>query len=493
MKRFRSAAIGGLVICLLLGSAVLIQYRFDREGFERLRQGKKLKYYKVDEGVHLLPTPLAVRSLSAGFNSILAEFLMLKSLNYFYQYKYSGRDTEYQNRIYNCVTGLNPFYFNAYRYGGYFLNGPFRMKTHALSSFKRGVAVLTRKDLTLSSWWMQPLKNRKQALVRKEHIPAEQAVKLMLETAVHYFAYLKDNRRGAEICRYGRRVFPKYGGYFLEKEVILRSESGQNRLVAEIWKRFAEENRHNAEKRAMALYMIKKYSSLHSIDVLSERISEYHERAGKYPESLLDIAHPRECIDGFGDVYIYFSTSGELYSRMVESENIEAALALYVRKVKQWYKSEGSYPVTLEDIRINRHEYIHIPFKTEYRYNPETGTVDLPFGFGRDICRCLLELVSAEYIYAAEHETFLNRGEIRKLTEPVPDDDARFSVGVLLNMFPEYAIGFIPEAVPFGLYAASPETGAYIVRESGPVYFKAGIEKVTAWPEDLSSWREAAR
>ena len=231
------------LLLVLLGGVVLIQYQFDKPGFEQLEKGMKDKYSKIDEGVHMLPSPQALKSLSAGFNSIMSEFLMLKSLNYFYQYKYSGRDSGYQNRLYSCITELDPFFFTAYRHGGYFLSGPFRMKTDALRSFKKGVLSLTRKDLYLSPAWMNPPKSLQQALIRKEYIPSEQAVKLMLETAIHYFAYLKDNTKGAEICKYGQHVFPQYAKDFMEKEITLRSEVGQYQQVMGVWKRFVEANK----------------------------------------------------------------------------------------------------------------------------------------------------------------------------------------------------------------------------------------------------------
>ncbi|MFC1479321.1 hypothetical protein ACFL6F_01885 [Planctomycetota bacterium] len=476
-------------ILVLLGLAVLIQYHFDKPGFKQLEKGMKLKYHKVDEGVHLLPSPLALQSLSAGFNSILSEFLMLKSLNYFYQYKYSGRDSGYQARIYSCVTALNPYYFTAYRYGGYFLNGPFRMKTDALRSFKKGVASLARKDMQLSPAWMNPPPSKQDALIRKEYIPSEQAVKLMLETAIHYFAYLKNNTKGAEICRYGQRVFPQYTKYFMEKEIILRSEAGQNQLVMKIWERFVEANKHDANKMALGILMIKKYSSLYGIEMLSKRISADHQRTGSYPASLLAIAEPGECIDGFGDIYMYVRKTGKIHSRMVEEENIDAKKNLYIRKVKQWYKSNGSYPASLEEIEIGTNDYIHIPFEVNYRYNSDTGGVEPPLGFGNDICRLILKLVSAEYIYAHETKAFLAGGDISALLEILPDEEAKSEIDAFLKVFSSYSIGFIPGVKPFALYALSPEEGMYIVRESGPVYFNSGMKTIAAWPENISVWK----
>lgn len=481
------------LLIILLGLAVLIQYRFDREGFERLQQGKKLKYYKMDEGVHLVPSPPVLKSLSVGLDSILAEFLMLKSLNYFYQYAYSGRDRGYQNRLYSCVTELNPFYFTAYRYGGYFLEGPFRMKTDALYSFKKGAAALSRKELALSPGWRYPPGNEQEELIRKEYEPPEQAVKLMLETAVHYFAYLKDNIRGAEICRYGQRVFPRYTGYFLEKELTLRSEAGQYRMVMDIWQRFVEANKDDPEKKAAGIYRIRKYSSLHSIDILSKRIQQYRSEKGSNPDSLLRIAEPGECIDGFGDLFMYFRKTGALYSRMVEKENIETQRKLYIRKVKQWYKSNGSYPPLLGRIAFREHEYIHIPFDVHFRYDDRTGRVDLPLGFGRDICRVLFRLASAEYMYAAGTGRFYSQGTVEPLVQSIPDQELRSETEKLLDPFQSYRIGYIPDAQPFGLYAASSEQGIYIVQGAGPVYFRSDTAGIASWPEDMSQWKEAAR
>jgi len=481
------------LIVIFLGLAVLIQYWFDREGFERLQQGKKLKYYKTDEGVHLIPSPPVLKSLSAGLDSILAEFLMLKSLNYFYQYAYSGRDRGYQNRLYSCVTELNPYYFTAYRYGGYFLEGPFRMKTDAICSFRKGTASLSRPDLVLSPGWRHPPENEREACIRKEYEPSEQAAKLMLETAVHYFAYLKDNVKGAEICRYGQRIFPRFAGYFLEKEAVLRSEAGQYRLVMDIWQRFVEANKHDPEKKAAGIYMIRKYTSLHSIDILSDRCKQYRSERGSNPDSLLRIARPGECIDGFGDVFMYFRKTGDVYSRTVQKEDIEAQRKLYVRKAKQLHKSNGSYPVSLKQIVFRKHEYIHIPFDEDFRYDPATGTVGLPLGFGRDICRLMFRLASAEFMYASSTGRFYSEGSIQALVSSIPDEEVRAAAESLLSAFPLYRIGFIPDAKPFGLYAASEGKGTYIMKGAGPVYVRSDIHSIASWPEDMSHWKEAAR
>jgi len=494
MKRWRVVLLQVLCGLGLLGGAVGLQYRFDRPGFEHLRRGRKIKYSKIDEGVHMLPPPHVLKAMAVGLESVLSELLMLESFNYFYMYSFYGKDQGYLNRLYAGITALNPYYFTAYRYGGYFLRGPLSMRTDALRSFKRGVIQLSRPDLSLSSRWMSPVRTRREELLRKEYMPDEQAAKLMLETAIHYFAYLKDNLRGAEVCRCARRLFPRYRRDFMEKEVMLRSEEGQFRMVIEIWKAFVDEHKDDAAKAAVGLYMIKKYGTLARLDALSKRIRAFRERRGKWPEMLDEVAAPEECVDGFGEALLYLEKEGKVFSRVLLREKVEWKRSLFVREVRRWKRTYGMYPRSLEELSAREADRVRLPVGVVFPYNFASGEVGTPPGFGDDVCSLLFLLASAEYRWRTRHGAFRLKGDPRDLGAVFTEDEEPGArLRRLLRMHGNYRFGFIPGVRPFGIYACSPEGETYIVRGCGPVLYRKGRGKVREWPREAETWTVIAR
>ncbi|MFC1581955.1 hypothetical protein ACFL4W_00315 [Planctomycetota bacterium] len=480
---------GAAITILVL--VVLLQYHFDRAGFDRLRRSDKIRYELVDRGVHLLPSPQALKVIAGGFDAILSEFLMIESHNYMYQYHYKGRDPGYLERLYSGVTALDPWYFTAYRYGGYFLHGPFNTQTDALRSYKAGTISLSRPDLSLSSGWEVP------DIINAgldEFMPHELAVKLMHETGIHYFAYLKDQPRAVDVFQAAQGTFPKYKADLFETEMGLRSELRQYELVVERWEGFIQANRNDPRRIAMAENQIKRYGTLYQIDRLQQRLKKYPARNEAYPVHLPDFAHPAECLDRYGMVLMYEPKLGRLLAHDLLAEDVRIAQADMQSEVKKYHKKENRYPADIADLINKSVRYRTVPYFMSFAYNAATGSVGPPPGFGRDLPGLLYQLQASFYRYAQANGTwpgpeFTDPMDVAYETESLK---AIAGLAALHQDLGNCRLRIVPGAPYFGLTAQGPDGRTFLLGCSGPLYARQGTDTLSAWPADLSDWETIA-
>lgn len=491
-----------LLPCTLMGLIILIQYYFDKPGFERLKKQEKIRYSLIDEGIHLLPSPLALKILSAGFDAVISEFLMIQSFNYSYQYSFAGRDEGYMNRLYSGVTTLDPYYFSAYRHAGYFLYGPFKMKTYAVNFFRKGIIELSKPDITLNKRWephiyvsevLRSDSKRYLEVVWQEYEPLERALKLMAELAIHYFAYMKENKKAAEIYRYAQRIFPKYKQDLWESEISLRTEEGQYSMVTNLWENYIEDNKDDPRKVELGRYRIKSYTSLFLIDQYEKRLKELKVKTNMYPSVLVSYLPPEKCLDAFGDIFIYVPDKGKLYSRTLLEADIQAKYNEIAGCIKKIYKEKGEYPRDLKECTIDSIIGTTLPYDIEYGYDPETGDIRLPQGFGDDIPFLLLKLVSAEYHYAAKKGEFLKKDDVWQLLDAIDDVDFKDRIEIIRDTLRGYHFSFLPGHEPFAFLALARDGAAYIASGSGKVYYKDLVKDITQWPSYISEWEVVAR
>ncbi len=476
-----------LIPVLVLGTVVALQVYFDREGFRQLEAGRKIKYSRIDDGVHLLPSPEGLRILANGYDTFLARFLMIQASNYFYQFKFSGRDNGYMNRMYTGITSLDRYYFLAYRYGGYFLSGPFKMQTDALRSLKRGVMELAQPDLRLSPFFLNSA-GRKTKLLRMEYEPRIQASKLMLETAITYFAYLKDNISAAGVLKCAQFVFPEFKNDFFETELAIREEENQFHMVIAMWDNYIAANSTNEQAVALGKYKINLYTSLLRRDMYEKRASSVKKKTGAYPPTMVSFLRPGEVVDEFGDMYIYIPDTGKVYCRTQLRDEVEMKKSAYRRAVRIYKKKNGIFPSTLAQVKVSRRFDIAIEIPVSFGYNPLTGEVGLPAGFDDGIESVLLKTAAAAFIHAEKSGSFPGNGSPLDLLSSAGSELNRNQ----LETAGQYTIRFVPGGVPFGIIAEKHGEGAYAVSGEGIVRFKKDITGIQTWPSSFNEWEVAA-
>ncbi|MFH1707459.1 MAG: hypothetical protein ABIF71_06040 [Planctomycetota bacterium] len=493
MKLSRPAATG--ILAVLLGGVVLIQFIIDQPEFERLHTKHKIKYERIDEGAHLLPAPAVLRAIVVGFNPLLAEFLMQGSYNYAYQYSFAGRNEGYLNRLYEGALALNPYHIPAYRNGGYFIYGPRKSRTNAAVYFRKAVATFTMPGLALDPAWQPDIYIRERlrnnngflAAVRRESEPPEVAVKFMVELAIHYFAYLKDVPTAADIYRCAQRVFPKYRDDLYESEIALRTEEGQFGLIIDRWRNYIEANRDNPRKVAEGLRQIMAGETSHLLSLHQTFLDGYFKGHAAYPADLAAFTRPEGRTDAFGLVFIYLPASGTVLSRAMLREEFKGHWVALRRAITAWHDREGAYPPDLEALKVLPPRY---PLTVTFPYDPATGTVDLPDGYGDDPAALLVLLVSAALRSAVAGGDVLPAGPPSDAWAVSLPDDTRRQCLDLWAQYADWEFSVLAGAPSLALAMRSASGATLMADGSGRVWRGTTLVMPLTWPAIMAGWEQ---
>ena len=334
-----------LIVAVSLLCAAVSQNRIDA-----------LKENRFDEELLYLPNEKLLTHFTGGFNSIVADMLWLKCIQYTAR-EFRSQDHKFTwlEHMSNTVVRLDPYFTGAYQYGGALLA--------AIDADEAGLSLLKRGIKARPDRWELPFEAAKIFVLNRKDDPGSPA-------AASYLIAMT-----AELVDEKDRDFYVRWAYNLQLEHDL-TETGR-RIWEDIYK--TSDDKFMRDLAEQKLQMLQ----LHDIcKQLTPVVKFYATQKGRLPGSIGDLeaagyiaGHPEDPLGG----RFIINSDGVVESTTLLDAEADRLLRLLRLGIRKFQEVKGRNPKSLKDLGqvIDRFVCPKHPYKDrEWHYDPETGTVE---------------------------------------------------------------------------------------------------------------------
>ncbi len=334
----------GLSIAALLcfAVAVMAQRTLDRNYFRNT--GDELLY---------LPSERLLTHFTAGFDSVLADLLWIQCIQYVAKEAKGERGFTWLRHMLELVTRLDPYFVDAYRYGGIFLAALKADDRASLSLLERGME--RNPDA-----WALPYEAAMVYLLNRRDWSQSRVL------ASHYLAMSAATGRAP--------------AYVVDVAAKLQGQYDLIPIEEEMWATLAQQGQ--GFMREMAQQKLKEVEVRKACRILTSHVQRYRREAGKDPETLHDLvargylaALPSAPLPG----EFIIDTNGEVKHTFLVEEQIREALEVLRNAIQTFHQTYGEYPKNLDElVRAKILQVIppHPLAAKMWTYDPERGMVE---------------------------------------------------------------------------------------------------------------------
>lgn len=322
---------------------------FSRVALDELNTGNKRSF---DEEMLFLPNEKLLAHFTGGFSGVFADLLWLRTVHYTAQeFHNPNRKFTWLHHLVTTVTKLDPYYEDAYRFGGMLL-AAIGADEQALDVLKRGAVNAPRSEGI-------PFEIAQVYLLNRHARPETPAM------ATHYLRMVAERSDSPE--------------FYLEWIHRLQRNDNLGDIAHDLWEDLLRNSdsdliREIAESK-LADVQIRK-----NLEVLNAAVAKYNAETGANPENLSAL-----CAAGIlpalpkGDPGEYFlDQDGRVKNTMLLDAQVEEVLNVLNAEVYHFRQKYGQYPTSLQEWsdRVGYGGIPAHPYATRHwAYDAETGRV----------------------------------------------------------------------------------------------------------------------
>lgn len=316
------------------------------------RQANDVRAEAGDE-ILFLPNQKLLNHFTGGMNNVVADLLWLRCIQYVATEAKGERNFTWLQQMLDTVVQLDPYFGDAYRYGGMFL-ASLRADDDA------GIALLERGIVQNPNNFQLPYELAMIFLLNRKDEPGAK------ERATHYLSMAAAMEGCPEFVRdLAVNLQGQYNLEEVEREMWTRLAEGDDKLLREL-----------GQRKLIEMDIREATAQLNQAAVL------FNQRRGHFPESLDDIV--REGLirplgpDPLGGTF-FMGSDGVIRSTTILDEEKKNRLKALRNDINAYKNRHSQWPANLEVLvdeglapRVPDHPYPD----GAWDYNPATGTVE---------------------------------------------------------------------------------------------------------------------
>jgi hypothetical protein len=272
--------------------------------------------------------------------------------------------------------------------------------------------------------------------------------------------------------------------------MALRTEEGQFTLIIDRWRAYIEANRGNPRKVAEGTRQIMAAETSHLISLHQAYLKDQFERRGAYPPDMAAFTRPEGRTDAFGLIFVYLPTRGQVLSRALLREEFMGHWVTLQRALTAWHSRHGAYPPDLGTLKVRPPRF---PFTVTFPYDPASGTIDLPAGYGDDPAAFLVLMVSAALRGADMNEGSPSEAQPADIWAAALPDGTRQRFQDLRARYADWNFKMLA-GPPRPAFAMRDTSGTTLVADDGGRVWRGTTLVIpAAWPADLAGWEQVVQ
>lgn len=336
-----------LALALLAMLAVCAQVQVDR-----------VKPVRKDELVYL-PNEKLLTHFTAGLSSVIADFLWLRCVQYTGAEIKGDHDYAWLSQLLNTVVRMDPYFKDAYRFGGMFLAALKADDSAGLDLLQRGM--VERPDA-----WDLPYEAGMIYLLNRRDAPESQRM------AAYYLGMSAATGKSPHIVA--------------ETASALQGKYNLDDIESEMWTSLKQSG--DKVLRALAERKEKELQIRQNLRVLDDNAKRFMDEKGYPPLSLEELiatgyfgeqakAKPEMLMNDILGGHYFIGPGGKALNTSLLDSKRDQDLGNLRDAVKQYKEDKGTFPPTLDALvdkyaaQISPHPYP----KKAWTYNPLTGEV----------------------------------------------------------------------------------------------------------------------
>jgi hypothetical protein len=307
----------------------------------------------ADEELLYLPNEKLLNHFTGGLSSIVADMLWLKCVQYVGTQVQGDRDFTWLNHMLNTVVRLDPYFKDAYRYGGMFL-AALRADSDA------GLDLLERGMVQCPDAWELPYEAAMIHLLNRRDQPgALQRVAYFLSMSA------ATGKAPGMVLELAQRLQSEYNMVDIEREMWAGLLESGDRLLSEM-----------AARKLIELRLRE------ACDIMNERAAHFTAAQGRLPASLEELAGgrlPPELLEDPLGGRFFLDASGRVWNTSILDEELHQRRGVLRNAIEKFRNQQGVWPPRIESLvearllnTIPPHPY---PDQA-WRYDPATGEIE---------------------------------------------------------------------------------------------------------------------
>jgi len=317
------------------------------------RQVNAVRAAEQGEEILFLPNQKLLNHFTGGMNNVVADLLWLRCIQYIATESKGERNFTWLNQMLNTVVQLDPYFGDAYRYGGMFLAALKADDDAGIALLEQGVIANPRNHQLPYELAMIFLLNRKDEPGSKER-------------ATHYLSMAAAIDGCPEFVReLATQLQGQYNLADVELAMWNRMVDSDDKLLREV-----------AQRKLIEIDI-----RAHT-EQLNQAVLAFNQRAGRFPESIQELAGagimPIPMNDPLGGTF-FLGEDGVMRNTTLLDEEKKNRLKVLNNLLKSYKNKEDGWPPNLDALvakgliaQLPDHPY---PDQT-WRYDAATGSVE---------------------------------------------------------------------------------------------------------------------
>lgn len=339
MKRLAAMA---LVAAAAFGSMAAVQHRLD--AIRGVPQGEELLY---------LPNENLLEHFTAGMSGVIADLLWIRCLLYTGEHFRGDHDFTWLNHMCETATRLDPYFVDAYRYGGVFLAMLKADDDACIELLERGMA-------HNPGAWELPYEVAMTYLLNRPDQPDSPA------RAARYLAMaIKTGKAPPFVVQLAESLQRGHNLIDVERDMWESMLHSDDALLRDL-----------AERK---LILVELRVACQNLDTAAARYQAAHAKPPEKLEELVDAGlAPALPHDPFGGSF-FIDADGHIKNSSVLDEQVERALGVLNGGIGAFRDRNGRWPASLEELDRSRilDEIPPHPYASRsWRYDAARGTVE---------------------------------------------------------------------------------------------------------------------
>ena len=300
-----------------------------------------------------LPNQKILNHFTAGMNNVVADLLWLRCIQYVGLENKGERNFTWLNQMLETVVQLDPYFGDAYRYGGMFLASLRADDDAGIDLLERGFIANPNNFQLPYELAMIFLLNRKDEPGSKERATYYLSMAAAIEGCPEFIRNLATQLQG------------QYNLVDVERDMWQRMAEGSDKLLREL-----------GERKLVEMDIRK------AVENLNQAVLVFNQRQGRFPTSLDEMVHAGFLkplgLDPLGGEFFMGEDSVIRNTTLLDEEKMNR-LKVIRNQVNSFQNKNGRWPKTLEELvergqtkAIQAHPY---PGQS-WRYDPATGVVE---------------------------------------------------------------------------------------------------------------------
>lgn len=317
------------------------------------RAANEVRVEAEGEEILYLPNQKILNHFTGGLNSVVADLLWLRCIQYVGQENKGDRNFTWLNQMLETVVQLDPYFGDAYRYGGMFL-ASLRADDDA------GIDLLERGFIANPDNFQLPYELAMIFLLNRKDEPGAK------ERATHYLSMAAAIEGCPEFIRdLATKLQGQYNLVEVEREMWQRMAEGDDKLLRELG------------QRKLVEMDIRK-----AVENLNQAVLVFNQRQGRFPVSLDEMVQAGLIkslgADPLGGSF-FLGEDGVIRNTTLLDEEKNNRLKTIRNQINAFQNRSGRWPETLEELsaRGQATAIPEHPYPGErWRYDGATGTVE---------------------------------------------------------------------------------------------------------------------